>query len=300
MEDLTLDGVSVTTSGLSYSTYKAVACRLLLNVTQDNLDAAIDTFRQAGFAGPYSGLNISGVRDLSFLEEFPNTLYLQVNGDKPVKADTLASLSNLRGLLFESPGSGIDFSWFPHIEVYTGGWHKGHINVDQCPSLRHLGLRSFNPKSGDLRPLSNCRRLESLYIGRSTITSLDGIETLEDLRTLDIAYMSKLESLDAFRKCESGLRILGIERARNIQSYLPIAALTRLKDLRLFGCPPMQDLKWTKGMNWLEHFSFVETNVIDGDLEPLLELERLSYIGTEDKRHYNHKMHDFIEMLANR
>jgi hypothetical protein len=152
-----------------------------------------------------------------------------------------------------------------------------------------------------LSSLASNRRLERLDIVRSTITSLNGIETLEDLRVLDIAYMPKLESLDALMKCkELGLRSLSIERAKNIKSYKPIASPTRLKDLRLSRCAAMQSVKWTKGMNWLEHFAFVETNVIDGDLDPLLKLERLRYIGTEDKRHYNHKMHDFIEMLANR
>lgn len=301
MKTLTLDGVPVTTSGLSQTSYKAAPCNLLLKVTAENFDEALRQFRHAGFAGAYSGLKISGVRDLSFLEEFPDTLYLEITSDKPIQTDALESLNNLRGLYFESPGAGIDLSWFPELEVYSGGWHKEHINFDQRPALRRLALRSFNPKSCDLSSLANNRRLERLDIVRSTITSLDGIETLEDLRVLDIAYMSKLESLDAFKKCEeAGLRSLSIERAKNIKGYQPLASLTRLKDLKLCGCPAMPDLKWTKGMNWLEHFAFVETNVIDGDLDPLLKLTRLRYIGTEDKRHYNHKMHDFIEILANR
>jgi hypothetical protein len=289
------------TSELSIASYKAAPCGLLLKVTPKNLDEALKEYRHAGFGGAYSGLSISGVKDLRFLEEFPMTLYLGVDCDKPIKTDALKSLSNLRGLYFESPGAGIDLSWFAELEVYSGGWHKAHTNFDHCPALRRLSLRSFNSPSGDLSPLADNRRLERLSIVRSTITSLDGIETLEDLRVLNVAYMSKLELLDAFRKCEdTGLRSLSIERAKNIKSYAPIASLTRLKELKLFGCPAMPDVKWTKGLNWLEHFSFVETNMIDGDLNPLLKLERLSYIGTEDKRHYNHKMHDFIELLANR
>jgi hypothetical protein len=301
MRNLTLDDVPVTTSELSIASYKAAPCRLLLTVTAETLDEALAHYRHADFAGAYSGFSISGVKDLSFLEEFPNTLYLSIHSGKPIKTAALESLSNLRGLYFESPGAGIDLSWFPELEVYSGGWHKDHVKFDHCRALRRLALWSFNPPSGDLSPLANNRRLERLDIVRSTVTSLDGVETLEDLRSLEIAYMTKLESLDAFREYEeAGLRSLSIERAKNIKSYAPIASLTHLKDLKLFGCPAMPDVKWTKGLNWLEHFSFVETNVSDGNLDPLLKLKRLNYIGTEDKRHYNHKMHDFIELLANR
>jgi hypothetical protein len=202
MRNLTLDDVPVTTSELSIASYEAAPRDLLLEVTPKNLDEALKEYRHAGFAGAYSGLNISGVKDLRFLEEFPDTLYLSISSDKPIKTGSLKSLSNLRGLHFESPGAGIDLSWFPELEVYSGGWHKGHTNFDHCRALRRLSLRSFNPPSGDLSPLANNRRLDRLHIVRSTITSLDGIETLEDLRLLDMAYMSKLELLDAFTKQE--------------------------------------------------------------------------------------------------
>lgn len=301
MKTLTLDGVSVTTSGLSHATYKAAPCGLLLNITPNNLDEGLHHFRKAGFAGAYSGLCVSGVANLDFLEEFPDTLYLEVRNEKPTKTKALQALGNLRALYFESPATGINLSWFPELEVYSGGWHKEHINFDDHPRLRRLALRRFNPKSLDFSPLANNRRLERLEIIRSTASSLDGIETLEDLRILDLAYLSKLESLDALTKFQQAeLRSLSIERAKNIKRYEPIASLTRLKDLKLSGCRPMHDLKWTRGMNWLEHFAFVETNVADGDLDPLLDLTRLRYIGTEDKRHYSHKMHEFIDLLANR
>ena len=86
MRTLTLDGVPVTASGLSQTSYKAAPCGLLLKVTAENLDEALKEYRHAGFAGAYSGLSISGVKDLSFLEEFPDTLYLEITSDKPIKS----------------------------------------------------------------------------------------------------------------------------------------------------------------------------------------------------------------------
>ncbi|MEO2015377.1 MAG: hypothetical protein ABGZ53_13495 [Fuerstiella sp.] len=39
---------------------------------------------------------------------------------------------------------------------------------------------------------------------------------------------------------------------------------------------------------------------IHGDRNPLLNLERLRSIGTEDKKHYNQMGDDIIEMLVSR
>jgi len=62
----------------------------------------------------------------------------------------------------------------------------------------------------------------------------------------------------------------------------------------------MPDLQWTRGMNRLDQFSFVETNVEDGDLSPLLDLPRLRYVGTMDKKHYNYKFAKLNELLDER
>jgi hypothetical protein len=53
-------------------------------------------------------------------------------------------------------------------------------------------------------------------------------------------------------------------------------------------------------MRRLDFFSFVDTNVLDGDLSPLLDLPKLRYVGTMDKRNYSHKMAEFNELLAQR
>jgi len=53
-------------------------------------------------------------------------------------------------------------------------------------------------------------------------------------------------------------------------------------------------------MNRLDTFSFVETNVEDGDLSPLLELPMLRDVGTMDKKHSNYKFEQLNELLAER
>jgi hypothetical protein len=308
MDNLRLNGVAVRASFLTQRSYRAAYCDFLLPVTRRNKLAALAKFRRVGEFGPYSGLYISGVADLAFLSEFPNLLYLEIDDQKRVATDCLAGLANLRGLRLESPGAGIDFSWFPELEVFVGDWHIGNRNVDRCQELRTLRVWRFNPESHDLAPLAHVPRLEHLQITQTNIQSLAGVETLADLRYLDISHAPKLERLDPLAGVRPGngpgiepsigIRELSISKAKAISSYRPLASISHLRRLKLTGCAPMPDLRWTQGMDHLDFFSFVDTDVKSGDLSPLLTLPSLRYVGTMDKKHYNYKCDRLNEMLG--
>ncbi|MBN2021847.1 MAG: hypothetical protein JW809_03560 [Pirellulales bacterium] len=300
MRDLRLDGVRVCSTGITQGFYRAAPCDLLLPVTPGNRKKALAEFRRVGELGPYSGLWISGVSDLGFLDEFPLLLYLEIVNQKGVDVRSLASLGNLRGLRIESPGSGIDFSWFPELEVFQGDWHIDNGNLQESRELRKLEIWHFNPRSSDLSDLAHITRLELLRLTQTNINSLVGAETLEDLRYFDVAYAPKLETLEVLASGALGIRELGIEKAKRVASYKPISSLKRLRRLMLSSCAPMPNLKWMSGLNHLDFFSFVETTVEDGDLSPLLDLPELRYVGTFDKRNYNYKSNELMDLLKER
>lgn len=296
MRQLKLGDVEVCTSYLTQRPYRAVSCELILNVTPRNKTAALKIFKQDR-SHQIDGLRISGISDLSFLQEFPDLRYLEVIDQKRVNTRYLDCLDNLRGLRLESPGAGLDFGCFPELEVFTGDWHSDNHNLHLSRELRRLMMWQFQPRSLDLTDLAGIVRLEELSIVQTPITSLAGLETLEDLRYLDIAYAAKLESLDVLASGQSGLREISLSHAKKIPSYRPLAAVSHLRRLKLSCCAPMSDLKWTAGMNELDMFTFVETNVEDGNLTPLLSLPKLRDVGTMDKRHYNYKCNALNELL---
>lgn len=300
MSNLRLNDVEVRFSVLGHKSFKAAACQCLLPITPDNQEEMLARFRPRGAYGDYSGLWVSGLADLGFLQEFPKLLYLEVVNQKRIDTGQLQCLRNLRGLRIETPGAGIDFSWFPELEIFVGDWHVDNCHLDHCQEFRTLRCWQFKPRSADLSDLAGVTRLESLHLVKTDIGSLAGVDALEDLRYLEIAYAPKLTSLDAFATGDCGIREASFESAKKIASYKPLAALPYLRRLRLSSCAPMPDLKWTQGMNRLDQFSFVETNVEDGDLSPLLELPRLRYVGTMDKKHYNYKFAKLNELLAER
>jgi hypothetical protein len=55
----------------------------------------------------------------------------------------------------------------------------------------------------------------------------------------------------------------------------------------LSKCAPIESLSFVADMPNLRSISFVNTNVLDGDLH---YLEKLDYAGFDSKRHYTHKM----------
>lgn len=298
MKTLTINETEVRTSSLSQRSFRAAPCEFLVCVRPDTLRPALQAF--ADDSHSFSGLHVSGIADLGFLADFPNLRYLEVVDQPGVNTRFLDGLSNLRGLHLETPGTGTDFSCFPELEVFVGDWHSDNRNLQSCQELRQLRVWQFKPSSQDLRDLAHTTRLEWLGLTQTGITSLAGLETLEDLRYLDIAYAPKLESLDTFGQRPLELREVSFSKARKIRSYAPLATLPRLRRLRISGCAPMPDLNWTHGMDYLDFFSFVETNVENGDLSPLLQLPRLRYAGTMDKKHYNFKCDALNQALRQR
>lgn len=295
---LRVNDTDVVTSSLTQRAFRAVPCEFLVCVNPLNQSQALKAFADNNRS--FSGLHVAGIADLSFLADFPNLRYLEVVAQKGVNTRYLDGLSNLRGLHLETPGTGVDFSCFPELEVFVGDWHVANSNVHRCRELRLVHAWQFKPKSMDISDLAHTTRLEWLWLTQTGITSLDGLETLEDLRYCEIAHASRLESLDVFSTGGMQLRELAITKAKKIASYQPIAAIPFLRRLRISECAPMATLKWTEGMNHLDTLSFVETNVEDGDLSPLLRLPRLQYVGTMDKKHYNYKCDAINQLLKQR
>jgi len=78
MSGLQSDGVDVRFSCLTHKVFKASPCAVLLPMTPGNKDEMLVKFRHHGTFGNYSGLWISGIADLSFLQDFPDLRYLEV------------------------------------------------------------------------------------------------------------------------------------------------------------------------------------------------------------------------------
>lgn len=267
--------------------YRAAPCDLLLTINPNNRKETIDEFRKSEFAY-YSGIRLENIYDLEFLEEFPLLLYLEVFSDKPVNITPIEKLHNIRGLQIIEPKNGLDFSNFPHLEVFAGKWNENNKNIDSCRDLRSVMISNFNSKRKDFYELRNIVRLENLEIIRTNIESLKGIETLQDLKYLMLAYAPRLHDISDIG--QTNLREIEFDCIKNIQDYSYLGAIKYLRKMRISKCGAIKNISWINNLKYLDFFTFVETNIVDGDLSPLLQLPELRYVGSFDKKHYNLKM----------
>ena len=67
--------------------------------------------------------------------------------------------------------------------------------------------------------------------------------------------------------------------------------MTNLEELGFNDCKEIPSIRFIGNMKSLKKFTFVNTNVLDGDLSACTSLE---YVGFLDKKHYSHKRKDFV------
>lgn len=293
-----IDGAPLRRSILSLRSNRAAPCRVLLDIRPETFDKSLELLAQHGSHGDlFSGLSIKGIKDLECLREYPGLLYLEIE-DVPAKGlRCIEAVSNLRGLRLQSPKCGIDFGCFPELEEFVGDWHRDNRGIARCRELRTLRSWGFRSEQPGLLSLAGCVRLERLELVKPGITSLEGIEALEDLRYLTVAYAPKISDLTPLATSAVDVREIKFENLRNIADYAPLASIRKLRRLQVFKCAPINDVEWTEGMNYLDFFSFVETRVLSGDLKPLLALPRLRYAGGGNRRDYSHSDNELNELL---
>jgi len=300
MINLKLDGIEVVTSGLTQRAYDAAYCGLLLSITTDNFDEQLKELRKEGTHGKYSGIEVTGIDDLSFLNEFPNLLYLEVFNDNKFDTSYVEQLQNLRGLHWDAPKSSLNFYNFPWLEVFVGDWNKNNQNISSCRRLHQLRIWKYKPSCLNLQELIGLKRLEYLELVQTNITSLKGIEELTDLRYLDIAYSPKLNDISSLSSISSSLREIEFESLKGLKDYHLFSSLILLRKLNLVKCGDIEDLNWINNLKELEQFIFNDSKVISNDLSPLLNPPKLQIVYTNNKKSYNYKCEDISTILDGR
>jgi len=93
------------------------------------------------------------------------------------------------------------------------------------------------------------------------------------------------------------LECLVLDHCPGIADVEELAACPELKEFLYLKCRPLQSLSFLNLIKPLELFTFMETNVIDGDMRPLL---RLKYSGFDNKRHYSHTYEQVTKLRGTR
>jgi protein phosphatase 1 regulatory subunit 7 len=234
------------------------------------------------------GFNLS---DVDFFKKYDFFTEVSVIKDlNDIDVSGIQFLKQLVRVTLSNENQGLDFSNFPQLEEASIDWNSKVINLSQCKKLNSLVLWKFKPKSGSFKELKGLGNLTSLKITQSDIKSLSCLEELPHLENFEAYYLSKLEDLSAIDVVRHSLKSLILEKCKKLHDYEDaLGSLTVLRKLILSDCGTLKNLKFVHKLKELVFFSFVGTNVEDGDLSLLLK-RKFEWVGFDDKRHYSHKM----------
>ena len=137
-----------------------------------------------------------------------------------------------------------------------------------------------------------------LELNWSNIQDFLGIEKMNKLKRLELHYCTKLQNDFGLSGLANTLEHLHINQSKKFVPNEELFSLTNLRVLCLNSCGNLDNLKFLNQFPNLIDFRFVDTNVLDGDLSPILDHPTIRSVGFLNKRHYNIKG-DKMDALLN-
>ncbi|KPB06249.1 hypothetical protein [Bacillus sp. CHD6a] len=128
-----------------------------------------------------------------------------------------------------------------------------------------------------------------LELNWSNIQDFLCIEKMNKLKRLELHNCTKLKNDFGLSGLADTLEHLHINQSKKFVPNEEIFSLRNLRVLCLNSCGNLENLHFLNQFPNLIDFRFVDTNVLDGDLTPILDHPTIRSVGFLNKRHYNIK-----------
>lgn len=183
------------------------------------------------------------------------------------------------------------------VDELIVGWGSVYRSAAISPTIRRLAVVDQGPSSLLDIPASDA--LEELDVGAGQqLTSLEGLERFPRLRSLAIANSPRLHDISAIQ-AQPHLRSLTFDGCTRVRDFSPAAACSELTDFWLVDCADVQSIAFVRDLRSLSSLGATgTTNIVDGDLEPILELRHLRSVAIARRRHYQPRVPDLYERLG--
>jgi hypothetical protein len=210
-----------------------------------------------------------------------------------INLNHIEEITNLKKIFIGGENkSPVDFSYFKYLENCNVSWHKDLKNLSSCKYLHHLYLRKYIYNNKTAHFIEGLSQLKSLCFIQSKFEDLEILKLFPNLEILEIYYNRWLVNIKALDNCKNTLTKLILDHCKNIDDYGVLEQLTKIKFLNITDSKPLINLKFIKNLENLEHFSFVGTNILDGNLSPCIGI---NYVGFFDNKNYTHRSADFVK-----
>ena len=188
----------------------------------------------------------------------------------------------------------------PTAEYAAVNFNNRSESPQSLAGKRYISAAKFKSKSENLLDFPTIGGVDCLYIGSSNIKSFSGLSRFGDVKRLEAQYCLKLESESGLADLRNSLEWLHINQSKKFTPGEELFSLKKLRVLCLNVCGPLQDLEFLYNFPDLLDFRFVDTNILSGDLTPLIRHPTLCSAGFMNKRHYNLKDTEVDEHLRQR
>lgn len=177
-------------------------------------------------------------------------------------------------------------------------WKETKLNDLDFTECTHMEIWHHNSPEHDFSNLPDIPELKSLVIYFSNAETITGLEKYPGLERLELYHVSKMKTISGIEMF-GGLNLLSIFNAKKVDSFAEIGQLKNIETLRLCDCGDIQSINFISDMSMLRSFTFGGSNIVDGDLHPLLEHEPpLEIVGFNNKRHYSHTWENVCKQLG--
>ncbi|WP_316821943.1 hypothetical protein [Pedobacter gandavensis] len=150
-------------------------------------------------------------------------------------------------------------------------------------------LWHLKEKLNSFGALSESDKLLYLELNWANIKDFIGIEKFRNLKRLELHYCVKLENDQGLSQLRDSVEFLHINSSKKFKFSNELLGLKKLKVLCLNNCGSIENLNFLNDFPSLIDFRFVNTNILDGNLNPILDHPTIRTVGFLNKRHYNFK-----------
>ena len=221
--------------------------------------------------------------DIEFIKQCPSLRGISISG-VPEKFEHIYCLKGLEFIeVITENELGIDFNKFPNLKEAHFARAPKDASLFDCKNLEKLTLKYF--KGTDLRVLHNLKKLRYLEFGFSSIKSILGVEVFRDLEILDFYNLRNVNDISPLEGTTKISRLL-FENCGKVNDIATLKYLVNLAYLKIDNCKeilslgPIRNLKKLKGVDFRRN-----TNIVDGDLTPLLGKGKVNF---GPRKHYSH------------
>ncbi|KAB7764303.1 hypothetical protein CKY51_17695 [Xanthomonas maliensis] len=273
-----------------------------LYVDAEHVPQCVELWR----TGRYTQLGISdhenpGLKNIDFIEAFFPVADLHLMLFDKVDLSVLRANAEWLKHFFTNAGPNAidDIRPFTKLESLGQPWTRKFRVDASLDRLKGLALGGFRSASGDVTELSVMPALEKLSLYSNRLQSLKGLETMQGLRELFVSSAPKLEYIDPIGDLNE-LRDLRFEHCKITRGFADLVRGKHLLNLRYMKCSPLDHVRFVSRLCSLQSFVFLDTDVLDGNMAPLVDHPTLAHVAFTKKKHFTLSERQILERLGDR